>query len=128
MRTHLGIAASALFLGLAGPAQAAQLLSGALPTAVGSSGACYVRNTGTTKVTLQVKLFSNNGIVAAQYHDFCSGPPLAGGHTCVVLVDDLPDDSYVACSVTGNTGKVRGTLEVRETSPTLRVLVSDELR
>jgi len=132
MKTHAALAASALFLGLAGPASAAQILSPALPTSNGTSGACYIRNTGTTPITVQVSLFSNNSIVAAQYHDSCSGVALAGGHTCWVLVDHLPEASFAACRATsGSIAKVRGTLEIRairDQPPTLRILVSEDLR
>lgn len=127
MRTLVTLAASAVLLGLAGPAQALQILSPPLPTAINTSGACYVRNTGTSAVTVQVSLFSNNGLIVS--FDGCNGSPLAGGHTCVVLVNDLPDASYAACRVTaGTVAKLRGTFEVREINPVLRVLVAEELR
>lgn len=128
MNRYAALAAFALVLELAGPAPAAQILSPPLPTSVGSSGACYIRNTGTTAINVQVSLFSNNSIVAAQYHDFCSGTALPGGHTCWVLVDHLPDASFAACSaISGTIAKVRGTLEIRHPSP-LRILVSEDLR
>jgi hypothetical protein len=47
----------------------------------------------------------------------------------VVLLDRLPDDSYAACRATaGTVAKLRGTFEIRETSPTLSVLVAEDLR
>ena len=127
MRTLVALAASAVLLGLAGPAQALQILSPPLPTAINTSGACYVRNTGTSAVAVQVSLFSNNGLIVS--FNGCNGSPLAAGQTCVVLVNDLPDDSYAACRVTaGTVAKLRGTFEVREINPILRVLVAEELR
>jgi len=128
MKAYAALAAFTCVFGLAGPARAAQILSPPLPTSIGSSGACYIRNTGTTAIHVQVSLFSNNAIVAAQYHDSCSGVALPGGQTCWVLVDHLPDGSFAACSATsGNIAKVRGTLEIRHRSP-LRILVSEDLR
>ena len=85
---------------------------------------CYIRNTGTTPVSVKVSLFSNNSPVVT--FDNCNGAPLLAGHTCQVEVD-LPDSSDAACSVTaGNVGKLRGTFEVREVSfnPIQRVLVA----
>ena len=127
MRTYVTLTASAVLLGIAGLAQAAKLLSPPLPTSINTSGACYIRNTGTTGVTVQVALFSNNGLIVS--FDNCNDGPLPGGDTCVVLVNDLPDDSYAACSATaGTVTKLRGTFEVREITPTLRVLVAEELK
>lgn len=128
MKTSVALTAFVLLFGLASAVQAAQLVSSPLPTSIGTSGACYVRNSGATAVLItEVSLFSNNGLIVS--FDNCSGVSLAAGHTCVVLVNDLPDDSYAACRVTaGTVGKLRGTLEVREEFPTKRVLVSEELR
>jgi hypothetical protein len=134
MRTYVAGAASAVLLGLASLAHGAALLSPPLPTGVGTSGACHIRNTGTTPVTIQVSVFGNNTPVIN--FDLCSGAPLAAGRTCVVDVD-LPDDSYVACSVTApNVSKLRGTLEVRERIRSanfpviglLTVIVAEDLR
>jgi hypothetical protein len=129
MRTLVAGTALAVFLGLASLAQAAQLLSPPLPTNVNTSATCYIRNTGTTPVTVEVSLFSNNGLVVS--FDNCNTAPLLAGHTCLVQVNDLPDSSYAACRVTASSvSKLLGTLEVREVSfnPIARVLVAEDLK
>jgi hypothetical protein len=130
MKTWAALTTLAVLFGPAGLAQAAQLLSPPFPTAINTSGACYVRNTGAAPVTVHVSVFSNNGLSVNPGFQNCNGVgPLGAGHTCVVLVDDLPDSSYAACSVTaGNVSKLRGTFELREITPTLRVLVAEDLR
>ncbi len=133
VRSAVLVVLVAIVLGLAGLAPAAELLSPPLPTGVGSSGACHVRNTGTTPVSLQVSIFSNNSPVFM--YDTCYDAPLQPGRTCLVVVD-LPDASYAACSVTaGNVSKLKATLEIRGQYPTagfpaglLRVLVAEDLR
>jgi hypothetical protein len=121
-----GIAVAA---GLAGVAYAASntLLSPMLPTSVGTSGACYIRNIGTKPISVSASMFGNNG--ANIGFDNCNGALLGGGQTCAMLSFDLPDDSYVGCGVTtSNPGKVRGTLEIRQIDPILRTLVAEDLR
>ena len=124
-----GIAAAAL-VGLASFAQAGQLLSPPLPTNsrinIAHVAACWVFNSGTSSVTPQVSLFSNNEMSAD--FDTCSGKPLAGGHTCIVS-GRTPDDSFVACKVTASSvSKLRGSLEIREDTNAYKVLVGVELQ
>jgi hypothetical protein len=128
MRTSVAITALAALVGLTSPAQAAQLLSPPFPTSLKTAGACRILNTGTTPVAVRVSLFSNNGLIVSL--DLCNGAPLAAGHTCLVMVDDLPDDSYAACSVTAtNVTKLRGTFELFEAGThDSRVFVAEELR
>ena len=103
------------------------LISPMLPTSVGTSGACYIRNTGAKPISLSASMFGNNG--ANVGFDNCNGAPLAGGQTCAMLSFDLPDDSYVGCGVTSsNPGKTRATLEIRQIDPILKVIVSEDLR
>lgn len=90
-RALVAISASVALLGLTGVAQAEGLISPPLPTTTGSQGACDIRNTGTIAVTVQVSPFSNNGLSVSFSN--CDDGPLAGGCTCVVRVNDLPDDS-----------------------------------
>ena len=126
MRTSVALIVSAVLLGFTGHAHAARLLSAPLPTNTNTSGGCYIRNTGTTAVAVEVSLFSNNGLVVT--FDGCNAAPLLAGRTCVVLAS-LPDDSYAACSVSaGSVAKLRGTLEVREENPFPKTLVSEDLR
>jgi hypothetical protein len=130
MRTYVAVTAFAVFLGLASLAPAAQLLSAPLPTDTQTSGACRILNTGTGPVAVQVALLSNNDHTGHDI-DTCNQAPLAGGHTCLVLVADLPDGSYVACKVTAsNMSKLRGTLELAEGFGgfDVRVLAAEELR
>jgi len=112
----VGFTVVAILVGLAGLAHAGQLVSPPLPTHVRATnvttyGACRILNTGTKPLPVQVSLFSNNAVV----HDIdvCNGKPLAAGHTCLVTAF-LPDDSYVACKVTGDVTTLRGTLELSE--------------
>ena len=100
MKTYVAGTVIAVLIGLAGLAQAAKLLSPPLPTNVNTTGMCYIRNSGTTPVSVQVSLFSNNSPVVT--FDNCNGAPLLAGHICQVEVD-LPDSSYAACSVTAGT-------------------------
>ncbi len=112
MKTHLAVTASAVLLGLASLAQAAELVSAPLPTLVGATGACHIRNTGTAPISVTVSLFANNAPVVEI--DECNGVPLPAGHTCRVQAA-LPDDSFAACSVTaGNVSKLRGTFEIHQ--------------
>ena len=128
MRTFVALLSSAVLLGLTGLAQAEKLVSPPFPTQLFTSGACYVRNTGTTPVSVQVSLFSNNGLIVST--DTCNDNPLAAGETCVILVNDLPDDSFAACSLTaGTVAKLRGTFEIRENiGGVLRVIAAEDLR
>lgn len=77
---------------------------------------------------MQVALFSNN---AHTGHDIdnCNQAPLAGGQTCLVMVDHLPDDSYAACKVTAsNVSKLRGTFDISEADGQYIVRVGEELK
>ena len=119
MKTLVALAAFAMVVGLAGLAQAAQLTSPPLtthPFATNheNTGACSIRNVGTTPVIVDVSLFSNNATVP--FADTCrvNGQPrsLPAGQTCAVGAV-LPDDSFVACTVkAASVVNLRGTLEV----------------
>jgi hypothetical protein len=132
MKTYVAGTVFALFLGVTGLAQAGQLVSPSLPTRhravnIGQIGHCRIRNVGTSAVTVKVNLFSNNSPVNDL--DLCNGKPLQPGATCFVS-KFLPDDSYVACSVTaGNVANLRGTLDISE-DPThvFNVILSEDLR
>ncbi len=122
MRTYVAGTVCAVLLGLASLAEAAQLLSPpyAVTTmasnGVGTKGACVIRNTGTTPVTVNVSLLSN--IETAGIFDFCNGHPLGGGQTCLVsaeLFQELGTSTYVVCKVTApSVTNLRGTLELAE--------------
>src|SRR5262245_13425604 len=133
MRTHIVGTVIAVLLELAGLAQAAELLSPPLPTGVGTTGVCNIRNTGSTALWVQVSILSNNASVLM--FDGCYDAMLGPGRTCQVAVD-LPDSSYAACSVAAvNVAKLRGTFEVQAEVPAPgfpnglhRVLAAEELR
>ena len=132
MKTYVAVTAFAVFLGLASLAQAAELLSPPLPTnsrpSIAIAGTCRILNTGTSPVAVQVSLFSNNAHTGYDI-DTCNQAPLAGGHTCMVLVDHLPDESYAACKVTAsNVSKLRGTIELWEDDKQFVVRVAEELQ
>ena len=129
---NLAIAAS--LLSLVGTAHAAELISSPLWTDTGNAGICNIRNVGAIPISIQVKLFSNNG-----FHvdiDNCNAPsaPLGPGKTCSVFSFGLPDDSYVACSVKTsnvNASIVRGSIETRHFANAASngtVVLSGELR
>ena len=116
MRTYVAGTVFAVLLGFGGLAQAGQLLSPPLPTHVRETnvttyGVCRILNTGTKPLPVQVSMISNNANVVDI--DVCNGPKLAPGHTCIVTAY-LPDESYVACKVTGDVANLRGTLELSD--------------
>ena len=135
MRTYVAGTVCAVLLGLAGLAEAAQLLSPPYALkprgggGVGTKAACVIRNAGPAPVTVNVSLVTN--FDAFGIFDFCkedNGHPrtLAGGETCLVSANlsegeiGLTGDagsfgSFVACKVTApNVSNLRGTLELAE--------------
>ena len=132
MRTPMAVTAFTVLLGLASLTQAAQLLSAPLPvnarTNIGITGTCRILNTGTTPVPVQVEVFSNNAFPGYDI-DLCNHAPLAGGQSCLVMVNRLPDDSYAACKVTAsNVSLLRGTFELAEDTKDFIVRVAEDLR
>jgi hypothetical protein len=127
MKAFTAIAAALALLATAGVAYAAQLVSAPVATGVNSAGACYVRNIGNKPVPVSVSIFSPFAVTVS--FDNCNGTPLAAGRTCVVLVNQLPGNTFVSCAaIAASVGKLRGTMEVRETTPVFRVLVAEDLR
>ena len=57
MKSLIAVIAAAVLLMFTSLAQAAQIASPPLWTAFNTAGACYVRNTGTTAVTVAASLF-----------------------------------------------------------------------
>jgi hypothetical protein len=130
---YAALGAAALLLGTTGLSHAAQIGSPALPTGTLTAGACYIRNVGADPIAVKVKLFENFGSELALSFQNCNDVPLAPGRTCVLLVNDLPDDVFFWCSatasVTGLRGKLRGTIELRAiTGSGLRVIIAEDLR
>lgn len=134
MMRMASFAVAASLSSLVGTAHAAELLSSPLLTDVDNAGICIVRNISTTSVPVQVRLFSNNS-----FHidiDDCNSPgfPLGPGKTCSVFSFDLPDDSFVECSVKAsnvNVSKLRASIETRHFATPAsngKVVVSDDLR
>lgn len=118
MKVYSTLVAMAALAGSASLVHAGQtIVSGALPTSTGTAGACYVRNAGPTPVSLQVAVLENfsPGFITPDFDSCNSESPLAAGRTCVVLIDDLPDDVTFECSATasGNAKNLRGAAELR---------------
>lgn len=130
MKTSITFSTIAVLLGITGLSYAAQVTSPLLPTGTGTSGACYIRNVGSSPISLQATIFQNVDFPVIVNFQNCNNAPLPAGRTCVVLVNDLPDDVFFSCSavVSGSAKNLRGTVEVRDISPTLKVLAAEELR
>ena len=71
------VAAMAFLLGVGGIAHAAQIVSPPLPTATGTSGACYFRNVGTSPISVQVDTLENfsSGFVSPSFQN-CNQLPM----------------------------------------------------
>jgi hypothetical protein len=88
---------------------------------------CIVTNVGTVTVSsLSVRIFDQNGTNTTDT-DLCL-TSLAPGQTCSAFANFLTTQAY-SCSVetAGSVKNLRGTLEIRSTSPT-NVLRWEELR
>jgi hypothetical protein len=129
MKFHRSLATIVLLLGGTSAAHAAQtLVSAALPTPSGTGGACYIRNVGRAPISLQAAMLENftPGFIAPDV-DTCSDTPLAAGKTCVLLVNDLPDDVTFECSAQVTAGSVknlRGTAELRQISDVAQTVIA----
>ena len=130
MKISAVLTAAAALLGMTGLSHAATIASPLLPTGTGTSGACYIRNVGTKPISLQATISQNVDFPVIVNFQNCNNAPLAAGRTCVVLVNDLPDDVFFSCSavVAGSEKNLSGTVEVRDVSPILKVLAAEELR
>ena len=134
MKLGTALSALALVSGLAGNSHAAQtLVSPGFPTNTNTSGACYLRNIGPRSVSVQVSALLNfsPGFITPDFEN-CNDAPLASGQTCVLLVNDLPDDVTFECSalVNGSAKNLRGNAELRAIIPAggARVILADEMR
>jgi len=121
------LAAIALLLGSASFTHAAQtIVSPALPTPSDTAGACYLRNVGTTPISVKVSVLANfsPGFITPDFQN-CNDAPLAPGKTCRLLVNDLPDDVTFECTaqVSGNAKNIRGSAELRLVAATGEVTV-----
>jgi hypothetical protein len=140
MKTYAILTAAASLWGITGLSHAAQIASPALPTLhsttfvggelIETGGACYIRNIGTSPISVEVKFFQNFGVELAPDFQNCNGAPLAAGRTCILRISNLPDDVVFACSATAsNVKNLRGILELRgDTASGLKVLLAEELR
>ena len=118
MKMYSALVAVAALVGSARLVHAGQtIVSGALPTSTGTAGACYIRNAGPSPVSLQVTVLENfsPGFIAPDFDSCNSESPLAAGRTCVVLINDLPDDVTFQCAATvsGSAKNLRGAAELR---------------
>jgi len=130
MKLSTLLTAMALLAGSAGFAQAVPTITSmGLPTKTDTYGACYVRNVGTRPVSLQVAALDNfsPGFIDPSWQN-CNDVPLAPGRTCVLLINDLPDDVTFSCSATlisGSPRYVRGSVEVRSIGDSRVTLAAD---
>jgi hypothetical protein len=127
-KTFVSTCALILF-GFAGVASAQQRIASPPVLALTANTlACYVRNTGTKALAISVEVVEGDADTLVPTFDSCNVGPLGAGQSCVLLFgSQVP--RFVTCAATAESvSKLRGTLEVRETTPTLRVLVSEELR
>lgn len=132
MKLRTALAALAWLAGTAGVSQAATIASLDLPTTTNTAGACYLRNVGTQPIAVELEALLNHtpGFIAPTFQN-CNDVPLAAGRTCVLLVDDLPDDVAFACSavVNGSARNLRGSIEVRAiTTAGPKVTLTGDLR
>jgi hypothetical protein len=132
MKIYIALAAAAFLWASASFSHAAQTItSPGLPTGTNTAGACYIRNVGATPVSLQVTALLNfsPGFITPSFQN-CNDAPLPAGRTCVLLVNDLPDDVAFSCSAVASSAKnLRAAAELRAiTSSGLIVLLAEELR
>jgi hypothetical protein len=136
MKSNRLLVALAAFLGFATTAHAVTTLtSGGLPTGEGNSVACYFRNVGPTPISMHAQgmiNFTRN--FTFPNLDTCSndGVPLAPGRTCILLWNDIDDDTVFGCTTdvtAGNPKNLRAAAELRAPFGNgLRVTASSELR
>jgi hypothetical protein len=134
MKTNRLLAALAAFLGFATTAHAVTTLtSGGLPTGENNSVACYFRNVGPTPITMHAQgmiNFTRNFTFPAL--DTCNSAALAPGRTCILLWNDIDDDTVFGCTTdvtAGSAKNLRAAAELRAPFGTgLRVTASSELR
>jgi hypothetical protein len=132
MKTKIALAFSIALLVGAGTAHAASITSGGLPTGVNNRTACYFRNVGKTPIALQAQGLINfsPGFTTPNFQN-CNQAPLPAGRTCVLIWDDIADDTAFACTaiVQGNVKNLRATAELRApVTGGLKVVASSELR
>jgi hypothetical protein len=132
MKTMISLAALAALLGIAGAARAGTITSGGIPTGVNNNAACYFRNVGKTPLTFHAQgliNFSRNFTTPSFQN--CNDAPLAPGRTCVLIWNDIDDDTAFACTadVFGNAKNLRAAAELRApVTGGLKVVASSELR
>lgn len=119
-------------LAFASAAHAATITSGAIPTGVGNNAACYFRNTGSTPISLHAQGLINftRDFTVPSFQN-CNDAPLAPGRTCVLIWNDIDDDTAFACTadVSGSAKNLRAAAELRAPVPGgLKVAASSELR
>lgn len=115
MKTYAALATVAALWATTGLAHAATLASSFLVTPGGAiPAACYIRNVGTSPVSLQVTIFNSSGPIMPTTQN-CNDAPLPLGATCVVLGDaGSLFGTGVACSAKagGSVRNLRGTLNI----------------
>src|SRR6185369_5457101 len=132
MKKMTSLAALAALLGIAGAARAGTITSGSIPTGVNNNAACYFRNVGTAPIRLQAQGLINftRNFTTPSFQN-CNDIPLAPGRTCVLIWNDIDDDTSFACTadVFGNPKNIRAAAELRApVTGGLKVVASSELR
>lgn len=132
MKTKSMVVTIAALLGVASAAHAATITSGGIPTGVGNNAACYFRNVGSSPISLHAQgLINFTRDFTVPNFENCNDAPLAPGRTCVLLWNDIDDDTAFACTadVAGSANNIRATAELRAPVPGgLKVAASSELR
>lgn len=131
MKTNSILVALTALLGIASAAQAATITSGGIPTGVNNNTACYFRNVGTTPISLEAQGLINftPGFTTPSFQN-CNDAPLAPGRTCVLIWNDIDDDTAFACTalVHGSAKNLRAAAELRAPVPGgLKVVAASEL-
>ena len=133
MRTCTILGAAALLLGLTGLAHAGQTIASPVlpvPSQFDYSATCYVRNVGTTPVSVTVHIFRADGSQVTPAFENCNSAPLGAGKNCVVGVAENGELLGCSATATGLAKYLRGTMEVRyNPGPgNTDTLVAEELR
>jgi hypothetical protein len=77
---------------------------------------CWIRNTGTTPITVEVRIFDESGNTPPIFDNTVCRSPVQPGYTCVAYANDVPNGQAFACSATllsGNRKVMRGMMMLK---------------
>jgi hypothetical protein len=103
----------AVVVALGSTAQAATLATPILEPISNQQLICFVSNLDTKPARVSVTLIDHIAQVAVPTFDDCNGIPLPAGTTCDVVIAAGNDGR---CVIVANTGKIRATLQLIDTS------------